>query len=1008
MSRLLQSYTNFRFLARSVRWVELFISALIVTFAREVSHLQFPVLPVAVVFALGFLWNVAFWYAGKRHLLSEKGPHGARLLVWCWVISDVVTNLLIIHFTGNTSSPFLFFLVFPVILSTVALGRPIACYGVAAMCTFGLGALWAMDRAGSIAHFSSYPQATEAWFLEPEVTAGIFFMTGAVLAVLVHTIFRVRPNFFVFQESFRRGHFRIQSFRAGNLHDLQLEEVETVGPEDLLEEVVQNLTLCEDVVFGAAVILPAGEDTIGGLPGTAWHRGLNRHRSVCTTRRQVIPTWSEFDVEDSELFRNVRHGQTGDLWEGPFSVLQKDGLYTNYDDADSYLATVVGQNGRAVVVLIAGLRQPIKHRNDAVLHLLNLGAQLRPLLAAETRLSELRGELSALHNENELLNRVNRAQTDFVSIASHELKTPLTAISAYADALLMNVDNDKFEEQREFLGVIRQETDRLLRMVNRILDFSQIEFGNRAIKREKLDVRLMLEDCVQTMRLQLEEKHLDVDVALPPSVPRVEGDRDLLKQVFLNLLGNAAKFSPADRRIHVEAHERASTVSITVRDEGPGIPEHEVPHIFKQFYRVRGEGQEAHEGSGLGLSIVKNIVELHGGRIEVDGGFGHGAAFTFSVPKEHCSNEARSTVLGDLTGRPEFRSLLGMLVRMIADYMGCKIVSVMLLSADRSELYVQLAYGLEEDVVRGAASKVGEGIAGRVAANGRPLLVEDAAGLESIGVPVNPQYETNSLVSVPLMMDGKVIGVVNCNNKLTGEPFYPDDLSLLMTLTDKVTMALSKALRYQDSRVQLGRTITALQALVDLQGSPDGATRRAVRLAMELGNRMGLTRQQILGLQYACVIHDVGMVKIDEEILRKREPLSDDERTRIRTHPTDGVELLEPFLSSDELDEVVRYHHERVDGTGYPSGLTGEHIPLTARIVAVVDAYDSMTSPRPYRSMTRPFEAAEELVANAGTQFDPEVVREFLDTLAESGELSREEWTRLRESETCLRPASLS
>jgi signal transduction histidine kinase/HD-GYP domain-containing protein (c-di-GMP phosphodiesterase class II) len=1008
MSRLLQTYSNFRFLARSVRWVELFIAAVIVFFAREVSHLQFPVVPVVIVFAVGFLWNVAFWYAGQRHLLSERGPSGARLLVWCWVISDVVTNLLIIHFTGLMASPFLFFMAIPVILSTVALGRPGPCYGVALGSALGLGAMWAMDRAGSIPHFASYPAATEEWFLRPEFAAMAFMISGSVLCLLVYTIFRFRPNFFVFQESIRNGHFRIQSFRAGSLQDLRLEEVETVGPEDLLEEVVQNITLCEDVVFGAALVLPAGEDTIGGRPGTAWHRGLNRQRSVCTTRRQVIPTWNEFNVEQSELFRALRDGQTGDLWEGPFPVLQSDGLYQSYDEADSYLATVVSQAGRAVVVLIAGLRHPVRNRNDAVLHLLNVAAQLKPLLVVESRLSEMRGELSALHNENEALNRANKAQSDFVSIASHELKTPLTAISAYTDALLSNEGRQDFPERGEFLKVIHQEADRLLRMVNRILDFSQIEFGNRGIQRKRIELKGLLDECLSTMRPQLEEKRLELAVKMPPGLPRIEADRDLLKQVLLNLLTNAVKFSPDQGRVYVSASERASVVEITVRDEGPGIPDHELPHIFKQFYRVRDERGDGPEGSGLGLTIVRNIVEQHGGRVAVDGGEGRGASFTFSIPKEQCTNDERETLLGAMTQQPEFRGLMKMLVRMIADYMECKIVSVMLLSADREELFVQVAYGLDEEIVRDARTTVGEGISGRVAATGRALLVESPEDFRALGMANNPQYETNSLVSVPLMMNDELVGVINCNNKVTGEPFYPDDLSLLITLTDKVTVALSRALEYADSREQLSRTVTALQSLVDLQQSREGTTRRAVRLAMDVGRRMGMTRQQILGLQYACVVHDVGMVRVGEEILSKPDPLNDEERGLIRTHPSEGLEMLHPFLGSDEVDEIVRHHHERVDGGGYPSGLTGEHIPLAARIVSVVDAYDSMTSPRPYRGKTRPFDAARELVAHADTQFDGDVVRQFLDVLAESGELSRDEWNRLKESELWLRPASLS
>jgi signal transduction histidine kinase/HD-GYP domain-containing protein (c-di-GMP phosphodiesterase class II) len=1006
MASLVRSYHNFRFLVRSVRWVELAISATIVVFAHVFAGLAFDLTPLVFVFALGLVWNWGFWYAGRRHLLRERGPEGTRLLVWSWVIADVVTNLLVITFTGVTASPFLFFLAFPVILSTVALGRARSSYAIAVGSVVGLAAIWGMLQAGSIPHFRAYPGDTDLVFLENGTALSIFLVLAAGLCALVYTIFRFRPNFFGFQESIRDGRFQLSGFRGRNLRELSLEDVEAVGPEDLLEEAVQGLTLSDRVAFGAAIVLPAGADTLGGTPGDAWHRGLTLQRVVSTTRRQVIPTWNEFDAEHSGLFESLRSAEPGDLFEGPFEVLRKDGLFPHFDDADSYLATVVGQNGRPVVVLVAGLRHPIEDRAGVVLHVLNIAAQLRPLLVAESRLSQMRGELTSLHNENEALSRANKLQSDFVSIASHELKTPLTAIGAYADALLMNADNPDFPERREFLEVIRHENDRLLRMVNRILDFSQIEFGNRALNRRTVQLRELLAESVKTMQPQLERKQQEIQQAIPESLPSVEADRDLMMQVFLNLIGNASKFSPEGSTIRVGASEEATQLVVTVSDEGPGIPAHEIPHIFKQFYRVRRDKSDTAEGSGLGLTIVSNILDMHGGRIEVVPGDGPGTTFRFQLPKQQCVNDERRTVLGDVTRRAEFQHLMRLLVKMLADYMNCKIVSVMLLSQDQRELYIQVAYGLDEQVVQDARVELGSGIAGRVAASGKPLLIEDLQDESGYARGNQAQYETRSLVSVPMLLEGEVLGVINCNNKVSGEPFYPDDLALLVTLTDKVVHALGRALRYENVRDELERTVDALEAMVRLQHEGVGTSRRAARLAMDLGRRMGLSRRQVLALQYACMIHDVGMTAIDTSIVRKAGPLTDQEKELVRSHPGRGVTLIEPFLSADDLDEIIRYHHERVDGTGYPAGLRGEHIPLAARILAVIDAYDSMTSDRAWRKALRPSEAATELLDNSGTQFDVEVVQSFLDVLAENAELDRDEYQRLKDGQPWLHPAS--
>ncbi|RKZ10032.1 hypothetical protein DRQ32_07590, partial [bacterium] len=707
MASLVSSYRRFRFLVRNVRWVELAVSALIVIVAQRVGELDFALTPVLIIFGLGFLWNWAFWYAGRRHLLHERGLAGARLLVWSSIVADVVTNLLIIAFTGATASPFLFLLVFPVIYSTVALESVRASYGVAVGSAVGLGLIWGMDHAGSIPHFAAYPESIDQLFMHGRNALGVCVTTAALLALLVRLLGYARPSLTVFQESLDEGHFRLQTVTAAQIPEFGLEELEVVGPEDLLEEAVQMLTRRDDVAFGAAFVLPAGAGTVGGEAGEAWHGGLTWQRVVWTTARQVIPTWAEFDFEGTRLFDQLKRAEAQDLYEGPFETLREQGLFKRFDDADTYLATAIAQGGHPVLVLMLGLRQPVEDRDGLALHLLSLAAQLKPLLIAEFRMGEMRREASQLHHDNEALLRANKLQSDFVSIASHELKTPLASIGAYAEALYGHVDVPDFAERREFLGVIRQENDRLLRMVNRILDFSQVEFGHRSLRRQSVAMQDLLDDTLLALAPQSGARDQSFEVDFPRGVPSVEVDPDLLKQVFVNLIGNAIKYGPQGGKIMIEGRERATTIEVLVRDEGEGIPESEVQHVFRQFYRVRQVANEMPEGSGLGLTIVRNIIEMHGGRIDVDGGEGTGATFRFQVPKKQQVNDDRMTVLGDLGRRTEFRDLTRLFVRMVADYTDCKIVSLMLLSADRSELAVQVAYGLDEDVVRESRRPVG-------------------------------------------------------------------------------------------------------------------------------------------------------------------------------------------------------------------------------------------------------------------------------------------------------------
>ena len=161
----------------------------------------------------------------------------------------------------------------------------------------------------------------------------------------------------------------------------------------------------------------------------------------------------------------------------------------------------------------------------------------------------------------------------------------------------------------------------------------------------------------------------------------------------------------------------------------------------------------------------------------------------------------------------------------------------------------------------------------------------------------------------------------------------------------------------------------------------EGHCSRIEQFALRIGERLGLTGDQLVTLSYAAYLHDVGKVKVPDEILNKPGPLTDAEWNEMRKHPDYGAEMLKEKDFLKDAAEIVRAHHERYDGTGYPRGLKGDEIPIEARIIAVVDAYDAMTSDRPYRKALPKEKAIAELKKNAGTQFDPRVVEVFLSVI---------------------------
>ena len=227
--------------------------------------------------------------------------------------------------------------------------------------------------------------------------------------------------------------------------------------------------------------------------------------------------------------------------------------------------------------------------------------------------------------------RLSRLKTDFVSSVSHELRTPLTSIRMFTETLLLERVRGE-EERRECLQTIAVETERLSRLVERILDFSRMEKGRRAYRFEPCQPRQLVEQALAACRSQIAGSGLEVRLEMPAELPSLSVDRDSLVEVLVNLIGNAVKYSPQGREITIGARVEGTELEIWVRDQGIGIPRSEHRKIFEKFYRVDTPRAQEVGGSGLGLSLVRYIVEAHGGTVTVDSVPGRGSTFTVRLP----------------------------------------------------------------------------------------------------------------------------------------------------------------------------------------------------------------------------------------------------------------------------------------------------------------------------------------------------------------------------------------
>lgn len=227
---------------------------------------------------------------------------------------------------------------------------------------------------------------------------------------------------------------------------------------------------------------------------------------------------------------------------------------------------------------------------------------------------------------------VERMKNEFLLTVSHELRTPLTSIKGYVDLLLSGAMDPPTEQQRDFLGIIKTSADRLMVLVNDLLDISRLEAGHADLRRTAVDFRSLLQATISSLQPQLQAKSQTLSVQMPETVPLVFGDPNRLAQVLLNLLSNAHKYSPANTSITVRVDEITDALCVEVIDNGIGLSESERQQVFTKFFRASNRATREAGGTGLGLSIAYSLVKMHGGELTVESEPDKGSTFRFTVP----------------------------------------------------------------------------------------------------------------------------------------------------------------------------------------------------------------------------------------------------------------------------------------------------------------------------------------------------------------------------------------
>lgn len=368
-----------------------------------------------------------------------------------------------------------------------------------------------------------------------------------------------------------------------------------------------------------------------------WERGGRRHLLVGdqVILAAVLKTPGRAPVlaalsRNPEVLRREILGPTLDTLEGPtiLAVLDREDrpVYSRepLDRADRIVTVTIGEalpSWRVALYRPHGMSPREAVRRQILIFTGAFGLLLMVIVAG------LIATYRLVHRETEMA----RLKADFVANVSHDLKTPLSLIRMFGETLELGRVPDGSTRQ-EYYRVITRESERLSRLIDNVLDFSRIEGGHRTYAMAPTAVEPLIRETLESFSYVLTQQGFKVDVSVARDVPEVPMDADAVSQALANLMDNAIKYSGERKSIRIDARIVGNALSVSVADEGIGIPREEQERVFEKFYRVGRSETQGRRGSGVGLALVRHIAEAHGGWVTVESRAGEGSRFTLWLP----------------------------------------------------------------------------------------------------------------------------------------------------------------------------------------------------------------------------------------------------------------------------------------------------------------------------------------------------------------------------------------
>ena len=604
-----------------------------------------------------------------------------------------------------------------------------------------------------------------------------------------------------------------------------------------------------------------------------------------------------------------------------------------------------------------------------------------------------------------------RAKKEFITNVTHELRTPLTLIRGWMDYILDSRQTP--EPLVPMLDQMQTQTLSLTNKINELLKISRFDADMAVMTLKKTDMDAFVFEIVSSFRGITEGRQLELNYQSQGEFPPIFMDQEKLKDILNNLIRNAYKFTEVGE-ITVSLDWKESHLTLTIQDTGVGMSSRVMETIFQRFRQGDSSKTRRYEGTGLGLAIVKESVDFLKGEIQVESHKGEGTCFTITLPCNLEELEPKSIIDRRKAQRRKQRMIIPHKDRRNQD----RRVSDLAAVESSDMVKIDLA-----DSKMGKRREVKEIHAEEP--KGVIVVAEDNSGIQDLiakaladySLYLTPDGEVGwetiksimpDLVISDVMMPFKdgfsLLKTIRSHKATTSMPVI-----ILTSLSDRVdrikalqmgadefvtkpfhhlelqarvknVIGLHRLEREQTRRSQLETFLMVLASAIESKDRYTGGhVERVAQYARDMARKLKLPESQIQEIYLGTIVHDVGKIGIKNDILNKKGPLTAEEYTHIQEHPVIGKNLLSQLKIAPVAVNITYYHQERWDGSGYPTGMRGKAIPQEARIAAIADFWDAITTDRPYREAMPLVEALAVIKAQRGKGLDPELLDIFLD-----------------------------